>query len=48
MAPGTRPFRSLVGFDFGVVGPMNEAADPLYGQLHEAMGLADVAVLKPS
>ena len=48
MAPGTRPFRSLVGFDFGVVGPMNEAADPLYGQLYEAMGLADVAVLKPS
>lgn len=29
-APGTRPFRSLVGFDFGVVGPMNEAADPFY------------------
>ena len=48
MAPGTRPFRSLVGFDFGVVGPMNEAADPLYGQLYEAMGLSEVAVLKPS
>lgn len=48
MAPGTRPFRSLVGFDFGVVGPMNDAADPLYGQLYEAMGLADVAVIKPS
>jgi NAD(P)-dependent dehydrogenase (short-subunit alcohol dehydrogenase family) len=47
-APGTRPFRSLVGFDFGVVGPMNEAAAPLYGQLYEAAGLADVAVLKPS
>ncbi len=48
MAPGTRPFRSVVGFDFGVVGPMNEAADPLYGQLYEAMGLADVATIKPS
>jgi hypothetical protein len=48
MAPGTRPFRSLVGFDFGVVGPMNDAAEPLYGQLYEAMGLADVAVIKPS
>jgi NAD(P)-dependent dehydrogenase (short-subunit alcohol dehydrogenase family) len=48
MAPGARPFRSLVGFDFGVVGPMNEAAAPLYGQLYEAAGLADVAVLKPS
>jgi NAD(P)-dependent dehydrogenase (short-subunit alcohol dehydrogenase family) len=48
MAPGTRPFRSVVGFDFGVVGPMNDAADPLYGQLWEAMGLSDVAVLKPS
>jgi NAD(P)-dependent dehydrogenase (short-subunit alcohol dehydrogenase family) len=47
-APGTRPFRSLVGFDFGVVGPMNEAAAPLYGQLYEAAGLADVAVIKPS
>ena len=48
MAPGTRPFRTLVGFDFGVVGPMNDAADPLYGQLYEAMGLADVATIKPS
>ena len=48
MAPGTRPFRTLVGFDFGVVGPMNDAADPLYGQLWEAMGLADVATIKPS
>ena len=48
MASGTRPFRSLVGFDFGVVGPMNEAVDPLYGQLYEAMGLSDVAVIKPS
>jgi NAD(P)-dependent dehydrogenase (short-subunit alcohol dehydrogenase family) len=48
MAPGTRPFRSVVGFDFGVVGPMNDAADPLYGQLWDAMGLAEVATLKPS
>jgi NAD(P)-dependent dehydrogenase (short-subunit alcohol dehydrogenase family) len=48
MAPGTRPFRTLVGFDFGVVGPMNDAAAPLYGQLWEAMGLADVATIKPS
>ena len=47
LAPGTRPFRSVVGFDFGVVGPMNEAADPLYQQLYEAMGLADVAKIKP-
>jgi NAD(P)-dependent dehydrogenase (short-subunit alcohol dehydrogenase family) len=47
MAPGTRPFRSVVGFDFGVVEPMNEAAEPLYGQLLEAMGLADVATIRP-
>jgi NAD(P)-dependent dehydrogenase (short-subunit alcohol dehydrogenase family) len=48
MAPGTRPFRSVVGFDFGVVGPMNEAAEPLYGQLYEAMGLTEVVTIKPS
>ena len=48
MAPGTRPFRSVVGFDFGVVNPMNAAAEPLYGQLWEAMGIADVTTLKPS
>ena len=48
MAPGTRPFRSVVGFDFGVVRPMNDAADPMYGQLYEAMGLAEVATIKPS
>jgi hypothetical protein len=48
MARGTRPFRSVVGFDFGVVGPMNEAAEPLYGQLYEAMGLAEVVTIEPS
>lgn len=48
MAPGTRPFRSLVGFDFGVVAPLNEAAEPLYGQLLEGMGMAEVATLRPS
>ncbi len=48
MAPGTRPFRSVVGFDFGVVNPMNEAAGPLYAQLWEAMGMAEVAKIRPS
>lgn len=48
MAPGTRPFRSVVGFDFGVVGPMNDAANPLYEQLWEAMGLSEVATLNRS
>ena len=48
MAPGTRPFRRVVGFDFGVVAPMNEMAGPLYGQLWEAMGLADVTTIQPS
>ena len=48
MAPGMRPFRSVVGFDFGVVNSMNDAAEPLYGQLWEAMGIADVTTLKPS
>ncbi len=47
MAPGTRPFRSLVGFDFGVVGPQNEAAEPLHAQLLEAMGMSEVATLRP-
>lgn len=48
MAPGTRPFRSVVGFDFGVVNPMNDAAKPFYGQLLEAMGMTEVATLRPS
>ena len=48
MASGTRPFRSVVGFDFGVVNPMNDAAEPLYGQLYEAMGLTDVVTIKSS
>jgi hypothetical protein len=47
LAPGTRPFRSVVGFDFGVVGPMNDAVEPMYGQLLEAMGMAEVATIKP-
>ena len=47
MAPGTRPFRSVVGFDFGVVGPMNDAVEPLYAQLLEAMGMAEVATIRP-
>ena len=47
MAPGTRPFRSVVGFDFGVVEPMNQADEPFYGQLYEAMGLTDVTTIKP-
>jgi hypothetical protein len=48
MAPGTRPFRSVVGFDFGVVGPMNDAVEPLYAQLLEAMGMAEVSTMRPS
>lgn len=48
MAPGTRPFRSVVGFDFGVVGPMNDAAEPFYAELLEAMGMAEVATIRPS
>jgi NAD(P)-dependent dehydrogenase (short-subunit alcohol dehydrogenase family) len=48
MAPGTRPFRSVVGFDFGVVGPLNDSAEPLYGQLMEAMGMAEVTTLRTS
>jgi hypothetical protein len=48
MVPGTRPFRSVVGFDFGVVNPMNEATEPLYGKLYEAMGLTEVVTIKPS
>jgi NAD(P)-dependent dehydrogenase (short-subunit alcohol dehydrogenase family) len=47
MAPGTRPFRSVVGFDFGVVDPMNQADEPYYGQLYEAMGLSEVVTIKP-
>ena len=47
MAPGTRPFRSVVGFDFGVVTPMNEADQPLYERLWEAMGLAEVTTITP-
>jgi len=46
MEPGTRSFHNLVGFDFGVVGPMNEAAEPLYRQLWEAMGLTEATALK--
>jgi NAD(P)-dependent dehydrogenase (short-subunit alcohol dehydrogenase family) len=46
MAPGTRPFRSVVGFDFGVVSPMNEANEPYHGRLYEAMGLTEVVRLE--
>lgn len=46
MEPGTRPFRSVVGFDFDVVAPMNEADEPFYGRLYEAMGLTEVVTLK--
>ena len=48
MAPGTRPFRSVVGFDFGVVGPMNAAVEPFYGEVLEAMGMSEVATIRPS
>jgi NAD(P)-dependent dehydrogenase (short-subunit alcohol dehydrogenase family) len=48
MAPGTRPFRSVVGFDFGVVGPMNAAVEPFYGEVLEAMGMAEVSTIGPS
>jgi NAD(P)-dependent dehydrogenase (short-subunit alcohol dehydrogenase family) len=47
MKPGTRPFRSVVGLDFGVR-ERNAADEPLDAGLLEAMGLASFAKLAPN
>ena len=46
MKAGTRPFRSVVGLDFGVR-DRNAAVEPLDAGLLEAMGLAAFATLAP-
>lgn len=43
---GTRPFRSPVGFDFGV-GDLNTASQPYYEGVIDGMGIADFAKLRP-
>ena len=45
MEAGTRPFRTVVGFDFGVVRPMNEFAAGKQAELMTAMGMAEVTKL---
>ncbi|MDX1531248.1 MAG: SDR family NAD(P)-dependent oxidoreductase [Rhodothermales bacterium] len=45
MAPGTRPFRSVVGIDLGVAG-LNEATAPFDAAVLDALGLADFATLR--
>ena len=46
MAPGTRPFRVVVGVDFGVQ-ERNDADAPRDAGVLEAMGLTDFATIKP-
>ncbi len=45
MRPGTRPFRSVVGVDFGV-GARNAAVEPFDAGLLQAAGLTDFATLQ--
>ena len=45
MAPGTRPFRAVVGVDFGV-GERNDADAPADAGVLEALGLTEFATLK--
>ena len=44
MRTGTRPFRSVVGVDFGV-GARNAAVEPFDSGLLQAIGLTDFATL---
>jgi len=46
MAPGERPFRSVVGIDFGVR-DLNAADAPYAAGVIEAMGLAEFTTLAP-
>ncbi len=46
MKPGTRPFRSVVGVDFGVRA-LNAATEPFDAALIESMGLASFAAIAP-
>ncbi|MDH3428351.1 MAG: SDR family NAD(P)-dependent oxidoreductase, partial [Gemmatimonadota bacterium] len=45
MAPGTRPFRSVVGVDFGVR-ERNDADAPMDAGVLDAMGLTEFATLR--
>jgi len=45
MAPGTRPFRAVVGVDFGVR-ERNDADAPADAGVLEALGLTEFATLK--
>jgi len=42
-----RPFRSVVGSDFGVVRELNRVVEPLYDQLNEGMGLVEITRIEP-
>ena len=44
MKPGTRPFRSVVGFDFGV-NALNATVEPHEAQLVDAMGIKEFVTL---
>ena len=46
MKPGTRPFRSVVGVDFGVRA-LNAATEPFDTALIESMGLTSFATIAP-
>ena len=48
LAPGTRPFRSVVGWDFGVVRDLNAAAEPFERQILVNFGLDEVGSIRPS
>jgi hypothetical protein len=45
MTPGTRPFRTVVGIDFGV-SQMNAATAPFDAATVEALGLKEFTTLK--
>ncbi len=45
MKPGTRPFRSVVGFDFGV-NALNATVEPHDAQLVDAMGIKEFVTLR--
>ena len=47
MTPGTRPFRSVVGIDFGVR-ELNASVEPHEAALMDAMGLTAFATIAPA